>query len=138
LSLVTYAATVSAGSWELDLDAGIRERGRGNISESVRLLEGVTTSAPDPAGRLRATRELALSLVQAGRLTDADKILQAARGPANAVHGASAGSAQAAITLALGNVQRSTTDSGRSVFIARFLPRSAAAASHRISVCWRS
>ncbi len=104
LGLVLYAATALAGSWELELEAGIRERRQGNISESVRMLEGVTASAPDAAGRLRATRELALSLVQAGRLTDADNILEAAREAAKAVPGGSTDPAQAPITLALGNV----------------------------------
>jgi CHAT domain-containing protein len=95
---------VSAAGWDRDLDAGIRERGRGNISESVALLEDVTARATDSAGRLRAIRELALSLVQAGRLKDADNLLEAAHEAAKAVPGGTTDPAQAPITLALGNV----------------------------------
>jgi len=98
------AVTVSAGGWAQQLNAGIQARRHGNISESVRLLEGVTASAPNPAAHLRATVELALSLVQAGRLEDADQILEAAREAAKAVPGASADPAQVPITVALGNV----------------------------------
>ncbi len=104
MGLLAYAATASAGSWEQQLDAGIRERRQGNIAESVRLLEGVTASAPNAAGHLRATGELALSLVQAGRLKDADNILEAAREAGKTAPGAAADPAQAPITLALGNV----------------------------------
>jgi CHAT domain-containing protein len=113
VGIAALAGTAWGGVWDTALDAGIRERGHGNISESVRLLEAVTAEAPNPAGRLRATRELALSLVQAGRLEDADKLLQAAHDAAKAAAGAAADPAQVAITLALGNVAAAEHDGRR-------------------------
>ncbi len=79
------------------------------------MLEGVTASAPDSAARLRGTRELALSLVQAGRLKDADHLLEAAREAAKAVPGASADPEHAAINLALGNVAAAEHEGRRAI-----------------------
>jgi CHAT domain-containing protein len=111
--MTTWAAAAGAGSWERDLDAGIRERRHGNISESVRWLEEALAIAPDSAAHLRTTRELALSLMQAGRLKDADKMLEAAREAV--MPKASADPAHAAITLALGNVAAAEHEGRRAI-----------------------
>jgi len=107
-----FASVACAGSAGQDLDAGIHERNLGNISESVRLLEHAAASASDSDQRLRATTQLALSLVQAGRAADAEHILDAARGRA-------AGQALAAITLALGNVAAAEHDTRRAAALYR-------------------
>jgi len=99
-------ATAWAGGSGLDLDSGIRERNQGNISESVRLLERAAANASGADQRLQATTQLALSLVQAGRLADAERILKT-------VQSASNGAENAAITLALGNVAMAEHDPRR-------------------------
>ena len=92
-----------AGDWQPQLDEGMRARAGGDIYESVSILEQAVKSAPDQAARVRAKAQLGLSLVQAGRLADADKILQSA-------YDESTNPARISIALALGNVAAAEHD----------------------------
>jgi CHAT domain-containing protein len=100
------SATTLAGDWEPQLDAGVRARASGNIYESVSMLEQAVKDAPDQAARVRAMTQLGLSLVQAGRLADADKILQTA-------YDESTHRARISLALALGNLAVAERDPQR-------------------------
>jgi hypothetical protein len=100
------ASTAFAADWQPQLDEGVRARAGGNIYESVSILEQAVNAAPDPATRVRAMTQLGLSLAQAGRLADADKILQSA-------YAESVSPARISIALALGNVALAEHDAPR-------------------------
>jgi CHAT domain-containing protein len=100
------SAGASAGTWEQGLGEGERAREFGNISESVARLEQAVEKAPDNVTRVRAMTQLGLSLLQARRLAEADKILQAA-------YGESTSHARISIALALGNVAAAQHDPQR-------------------------
>jgi CHAT domain-containing protein len=100
------APSQSQALWRQQLDAGANARGDGSIYESLSLLEDAVAHAPDPAARVRAMTQLGLTLEQAGRLADADALLQ------SAYHQAS-GAARISIALALGNVAAAQRDVAR-------------------------
>jgi CHAT domain-containing protein/tetratricopeptide (TPR) repeat protein len=97
LGCAIRASSAFAGGWEPQLEAGVRARASGDIYESVATLEQAVNTAPDQATRVRAMTQLGMSLVQAGRLADADKILQTAYDKATDPR-------RISIALALGNV----------------------------------
>jgi hypothetical protein len=101
-----FCSTASAGSWEPQLDQGVRARSSGDIHQSVEILTQAVDSAPDKATRTRAMTQLGLSLLQAGRLADAERTLQAA-------YDASTGAVRISIALALGNVAAAEHDPQR-------------------------
>lgn len=89
--------TASAQEWTQQLDAGVRARDRGDIAESIELLEATVARAPDDQARVRAMTQLGVSLTQAGRLSEAESILNAARARA-------AAGIKPSVSLALGNL----------------------------------
>jgi CHAT domain-containing protein len=96
----------SAGSWDQQFNAGVSARRGGDIYESAALLEQAVERAPDQAAHVRALTQLGVSLLQAGRLADADRILQ--RAYDEATH-----PARISIALALGNVAAAEHDPQR-------------------------
>lgn len=87
----------AGNDWDAEFQQGVRARALGNISASVDTLTQALVSAPDQGTRVRAMTQLGMSLMQAGHLADAERMLQQARA-------LSAPGARQAITLALGNV----------------------------------
>lgn len=102
----TLTGVCCAGERISPLDAGIHARGAGNIDDSVVLLEQAVASAPDRESRVRARTQLAMSLVQAGHLAQADTVAQAA-------YEESSGSARVLVALALGNIAAASHDTQR-------------------------
>jgi CHAT domain-containing protein len=106
VGFATFSSAHAAGTWDQLLDDGVRARSSGTISESVAMLEQAVDSAPDQAARVRARTQLGLSLIQAGRLNDADKTLESA-------YEESSNPARVGIGLALGNVAAAEHDAQR-------------------------
>jgi CHAT domain-containing protein len=82
---------------ESELAEGIAQRNAGNISNSIAILSALHASTADAGARTKSAGELGASLLQAGRLDEAQAALT------EAVAGA-AGAQRARYTLDLGNV----------------------------------
>jgi CHAT domain-containing protein len=106
LWFAVFSPAAFAGSWDAQLDQGVRARNSGNIYQSVAILTQALDSAPDRSARARAMTQLGLSLLQSGRLADAERTLQAA-------YDASTSPARISIALALGNVAAAEHDPQR-------------------------
>lgn len=106
LVLLCVPLGAMAASSQQELDAGTQARARGDIYESVALLQQAIAQAPDQITRLRAMTQLGLSLEQAGRPADADGVLQRAYEQAS-------GAMRISLALALGNVAAAEHDPAR-------------------------
>jgi CHAT domain-containing protein len=100
--------TLGAGSetWQRELNAGMHAREVGATYDSIWALEAAVKGAPDSQSRTRALTQLGLTLTQAGRLADAESILQSAYRQATE-------QTRYSIALALGNVASRAHDRDR-------------------------
>ena len=89
-----------------ELASGINARASGQVELSIRQLEAAARSATDDPGRLQALTQLAVSLIAADRLDNAQQTLESALEQAG-------GSARAPISLALGNIALRQHDPAR-------------------------
>jgi tetratricopeptide (TPR) repeat protein len=104
--LLVLTAGASAQTWQQQLDAGVHAREVGAIDDSIYALESAVRRAPDSPSRTRAETQLGVTLIQAGRLADAESALQSAyRGATEET--------RYSIALALGNLAARAHDRDR-------------------------